>query len=201
MAIGILAYGSLVDDPGDELASHIVDRIQGVQTPFRVEFARSSHSRDRAPTLVPVRDGGTQVKAVLPVLDADVSPEMGKDMLYRREISAAGDLGHRYDPTASGPNAVHIGELRQEDAFGLDVVLYSVIGENISPLIAEHLAELAIRSARCQAGRERRDGISYLQNALANGIRTPLSGAYRHQILLKTGTASLTEAWAACRSE
>ena len=117
MGIGILAYGSLIGDTGDELASQIVDREQGVQTPFRVEFARSSRSRDGAPTLLLVRDGGTQVKAVVLVLDADVSLEMGKDMLCRREINAAGDLGHRYSPSARGPNAVHVGELRQEDAF------------------------------------------------------------------------------------
>ena len=41
MTIGILAYGSLLDDPGRELAC-TVRRIDDAETPFNVEFARRS---------------------------------------------------------------------------------------------------------------------------------------------------------------
>lgn len=44
--IGILAYGSLIEDPGKELKPLIIERIPNVKTPFSVEFARSSSSRE-----------------------------------------------------------------------------------------------------------------------------------------------------------
>ena len=52
--IGILAYGSLIDDPGDEIKPLVKQKIEGVETPFAIEFARSSKSRNGAPTLIPV---------------------------------------------------------------------------------------------------------------------------------------------------
>ena len=58
MTIGILAFGSLLDEPGAELEAHIARRIEGIETPFAVEFARSSRTRDGAPTLVPVTGAG-----------------------------------------------------------------------------------------------------------------------------------------------
>jgi len=59
--IGILAFGSLLDDPGAEISRLIERRIEPVTTPFKVEFARASISRDGAPTLVPVDQGGAAV--------------------------------------------------------------------------------------------------------------------------------------------
>lgn len=56
--IAILAYGSLIEDPGKELQPLISERIEDVETPFSIEFARSSRSRDGGPTLVPVEVGG-----------------------------------------------------------------------------------------------------------------------------------------------
>ena len=60
MGVGILAFGSIAGDPGAELAAAVTRRIE-VKTPFAVEFARSSRSRDGAPTLVPVGEGGAHV--------------------------------------------------------------------------------------------------------------------------------------------
>jgi hypothetical protein len=51
--IGILAYGSLIDNAGEEIAPLIVERIECF-TPFKIEFARLSSTRSNAPTLVPV---------------------------------------------------------------------------------------------------------------------------------------------------
>jgi hypothetical protein len=62
----------------------------------------------------------------------------------------------------------------------------------ISPLTAEHLAELAIESARRE--RHGRDGISYLIEAKRNGIVTPLSEPYEQEILRRTKTRNLTDA-------
>lgn len=56
MSIGILAFGSIINEPGEELAAAVTRRIE-VETPVAVEFARSSRTRDGAPTLVPVNRG------------------------------------------------------------------------------------------------------------------------------------------------
>jgi hypothetical protein len=64
--LGIIAYGSLIKCPGDEIKKAETDRID-VETTFEVEFARSSVTRDGAPTLVPFK-GGAKVKAVMIVL-------------------------------------------------------------------------------------------------------------------------------------
>lgn len=84
--IGILAYGSLIDDPGGEIEPYIIKRIE-IETPFPVEFARSSRTRDGAPTLVPVSQGGSTVHAVILVLDREVSESQARDVLWRRERS------------------------------------------------------------------------------------------------------------------
>jgi hypothetical protein len=47
--IGILAYGLLIFDPGIEIEPLIVQRITTL-TPFPVEYARISRTRDGAPT-------------------------------------------------------------------------------------------------------------------------------------------------------
>ena len=85
-SVGILAYGSLIDDPGCEIKAVISCKLKGVQTPFNVEFARRSSTRGGAPTLVPVEEGGAPVKAVILVLEEQVSVDQAKDMLHRREI-------------------------------------------------------------------------------------------------------------------
>jgi hypothetical protein len=72
------------------------------------------------------------------------------------------------------------------------VVLAARFPATIRPLTAVHLAELAIESAR----RERTgcDGISYLNTAKRNGIRTSLSDAYEREILHRTNSRDLNEA-------
>jgi hypothetical protein len=60
-AVGILAFGSLIDRPGWEIDEGIIGRKAGVLTPFSVEFARKSVKRGGAPTLVPVEVSGSRV--------------------------------------------------------------------------------------------------------------------------------------------
>lgn len=48
LTVGILAFGSLIDDPGKELAPVIVMRKPNVLTPFGVEFARSNGRTPKA---------------------------------------------------------------------------------------------------------------------------------------------------------
>jgi hypothetical protein len=87
--IGILAFGSLIQDPGPELEPRIVMRIK-TQTPFRVEYARfSGKTRGGAPTLA-LHRGGSPVSAEILVLDDVVTTVQATNMLWRRETRKAG---------------------------------------------------------------------------------------------------------------
>jgi len=88
---------------------------------------------------------------------------------------------------------------RLDGFHGLQVVLYTKIAPDIDELKSEKLAELAIWSARSPAGARRHDGISYLINAKGNGITTPLTDEYEKEILRRTDTKSLEDAWKSAR--
>ena len=188
-AVGILAYGSLIDTPGPELEPRIVAR-PAVTTPFLVEFARSSESRGYGPTLIPVEKGGANVPAVILILSDEVTVDDATHMLYRREK-------HDYEPTVRyrvrerpGPNTIVIKSL--QNFVGVETVLYTSIGANIPDLSAEVLAQLAIDSVSLPRSAE--DGISYLIAAKRNGIVTPLSPGYEATILQRTDTEGLEAA-------
>lgn len=193
--IGVLAYGSLITDPGPELEAVTLSRKDGISTPFAVEYARSSSGRKGAPTLVPVEQGGASVLAT--ILGVDVSADEAADIVYRREIGKIG-TGRRYvEPVDPTSNTVIID--RFPDLEGFDVVLSTRIGANIVPLTAGNLAKLAIKSAReALLGK---DGITYLMNAMRCGIVTPLTSAYEAAILAETGTSDLVAALAAIRQQ
>jgi len=121
--VGILAYGSLLSDPGAELLPVIEQRITGVLTPFEVEFARSSRTSAGAPTLVPVPDGaGARVQAQVLALKPDIDAETGKTLLYRREIHKTGDTEVVYDEAVQSTRrgAVRAGwfQVAAHEAFG-----------------------------------------------------------------------------------
>jgi len=189
-SIGILAYGSLIDDLGCEIEAVISYKLKGVQTPFKVEFARSSFKRGGAPTLVPVEQGGEHVKAVIMILQEQVSIDEAKDMLWRRETNqVCSNKSYKHSPNP-GPNTVCIKELKQFHS--IRIVLYTSIQPNIDGLTPRELARRAIDSVgKTERGR---DGISYLINAKSNGIRTPLMQEYEEEIKKQTGAKSLEEA-------
>jgi hypothetical protein len=192
--IGILAFGSLIADPGAELAAAISRRIAEVPTPFKVELARSSTSRDGAPTLVPVTEGGAQVLATLLVLRPDITPTVARDMLWRRETHSVGSKS----AYPSGKATVSINEIAPFT--GIGHVLYVHPEANLKPPDAENLARLAIDSARGEAGLRKEDGISYLIGLKKEGIKTPLMADYEASILRRTGQASLEAAFAFVRN-
>lgn len=191
--IGILAYGSLIDDPGKELNPLVRERISNVKTPFCVEFARSSRSRDGAPTLVPVPKGGDCVKGVILLLDPSVDIKLAKDLLWRRETRNEDSDRHYKAPDKIGPDTVVVECL--QNLVNVETVLYTKIRANIANLTAEHLADLAICSARKEAGAKRMDGISYLISVKKQNIETPLMQAYEEAILKKTGASDLFDAY------
>jgi hypothetical protein len=186
MKVGILAFGSIVEDPGLELEAAIARRIEAV-TPFPVEFARSSRTRDGAPTLVPVSEGGARIPALVLVLKRSVTVVDARAMLYRRETGSLQDAG-------AGSRVGWIVELQGYEGTG--ICLYTALEANIPPpLTADKLAELALHSVLGPSGAKRRDGISYLQQQKRRGIDTPLMRPYEEAVLTRTGAGNLEEAW------
>lgn len=191
-SVGIFAYGSLIGNPGEEIEKATARVVSGVKTPFKVEFARSSTKRGGAPTLVPDERGG-EVNAKIFVMDLPVAE--AANCLYRREINEVGtDLIYK-EPKKVSPNTVLVKRLT--DFAGVGTVLYTHIGANIEPLTAEELAERAIASARTQG--HGRDGVTYLMDAIKNGIETPLSAAYAAEIMRRLHAPNLDEALAKAR--
>jgi hypothetical protein len=171
--IGILAYGSLLGDPGPELGPHIIDRIPH-KTPWPVEYARSSESRGGGPTLV-IHPRGSPVQGAVMVLDIKRSDiDLAREWLRRRERTS-----EKYIETTN--------------AAGLEVVLYARLPPNIkeADLRPDRLAEFAIESV---AVKPDRNGIRYLADNIKNGITTPLTEAYRIAVLSKLKAQDLEAA-------
>ena len=185
--VGILAYGSLINDPGREIKEVRVRKIKGVMTPFPVEFARSSSTRGGAPTLVPYVEGG-HVRAQVFVVNTSVTEATHR--LYRRETDKVGSDRRYKHSNNPRPDKVIVEKL--ENKFGLDVVLYTRIDATIDKPTAVILAQYAIDSvAEAKPGK---DGISYLKNAMDAGIETPLTAGYAEEILRRTDTLNLADA-------
>lgn len=196
--LGILAYGSLIKQPGKELVPFILERITGVETPFCVEFARSSSSRGGAPTVVPVKNDGSSVQAVILVMHSALSVERAEDLLWRRETHNEHTNNHYNPPKNPGPNDVIVKRL--QSFYGVETVFYTYIDANIKKRTPEHLADLAICSARGDVGASGKDGINYLISLKEQGVRTPLMEDYEAAILSKTGAATLDDAFKKIRS-
>ena len=197
--IGILAYGSLIEDSGTEISPLIVERQTGVETPFRIEFARKSSSRCNAPTVIPVENGGSRVKATILVLKAGLTLQQAEDLLWRRETR--NELSEKHYTRPSQPNSNRVIVKSLETFNGIDVVLYTSIGSNIENPSPTRLAELAIESANNKAGKDGKDGISYLISLKRHDISTPLMPAYESEILRLMNAVSLEAALGRCRGE
>ena len=198
-SVGILAYGSLIEEPGKEIAPLIRERKERIKTPFSIEFARSSSTRDGAPTVVPVESGGGPVYATILVLDASVNLEKAQDLLWRRETRNECTDKHYAPPSQPNPNRMVVEKL--ENFAGLGVVLYTKLGANITDPNGAKLADLSVKSAKAAAGRTGKDGISYLLSVKRQEISTPLMQEYEKEILRKTGTSSLEDALSRCREQ
>jgi hypothetical protein len=192
MTVGILAFGSIATEPGPELQARVVRLVEGVQTPFHVEFARSSRTRGGGPTLAPVASGGARVSATVLVLEDSADEELARDLLYRRETRRIGEnVGCR----AAGVDWI----VTMADFGGLRACLYAALRANIERPTPARLADLALQSAAGPAGEDKRDGISYLEEQTRRAIRTPLMPAYTAEVLARTGARNLSEAWALAR--
>jgi hypothetical protein len=197
--IGILGFGSLIADPGEELSSATESR-QEMETPFAIEFGRSSNTRGGAPTLVPVEAGGAKARAVVFVLKGSISEQEAANILWRRETRQVGSGRSYKQPAKPGPNSVLVRACT--NLMGLEKILYTDFAdsgklENPTPT---QLAEMAVGSARNPEVKEGMDGISYFMAAKKAGIKTPLSADYERAILRLSNTDSLEQALAKLRS-
>ena len=193
--IVILAYGSLIDDPGIELKPLIKDIIFGVDTPFKIEFARSSKTRDGAPSVVPTEDIGLQVKGALLVLDNKIDLKTAKDLLWRRETRNENTDKHYKEaiPNKKYKNKIIIEVLN--NLYNFKNVIYTKVPANIDNPTPSKLAELAINSVKSPAGLKKKDGINYLLSLKKFGIKTQLMDKYEEEILNRTKASSLEEAY------
>jgi hypothetical protein len=189
---GILAYGSLLADPGEEIAEMTVDRIP-VTTPFPIEYARSSRGRAGAPTLVPVPEGcGAPVQAQILLLRPDLRADAVTHMLYRRETNRVGEVDVYYVEEKQQEKNDPVLIKTVDDLGGVPHVLTTWLQPNLDVVLdadlsveakAAHLARLAVESVTAETYAAGRDGIRYLADALAHGIETPLTAAYRAAVL------------------
>lgn len=200
--IGVLAYGSLIANPGTEIEQCTYKKIEDIDTPFSVEYARKSSTRANAPTLVPVANKtAASVKASIFVLNREIKINIAEEILYRREIHRVGDMNKTYQsPTNPNVNSVQIKSINNYG--GVDKVLFTSIGANIPEIIddsrtdeekAQLLADLAIGSVTDKTFSNKKDGIYYLDSAIKNGVITRLTDLYRNAILQKTENSSSLE--------
>ena len=192
--IAILAYGSLIDDPGIELKPLIKEIIYNVKTPFKVEFARSSKTRYGAPTLVPNKNIGLKVNGALLVLSEEVDLKIAKNLLWRRETrNEYTDKIYKEPENKIYKNKVIIKTLN--NFYNFKNVIYTHISANIQKLTPIHLAQLAIKSVKSPAGLKKKDGINYLISVKRYGIKTQLMEEYEKAILKLTNASTLEEAY------
>jgi len=198
--IGILAYGSLITHPGQEISSVLDHVIPDVMTPFPVEYARKSGTRAGAPTLVPVPIGcGTPVKAVVLVLKKYTRKKKAQNFLYRRELHQEGDLKVIYDDQAQRQKRDALVIETMKNQFGLSVIYYTALKPNFTEILdanrtqedkAELLARAAIDSVTQETYAKEMDGIQYLADNIEAGVVTVLTEVYAQAILSKVGIVS-----------
>jgi hypothetical protein len=145
------------------------------------------HAAER--TLVP-HQNGSPVAAEILVLEDDVTVQEATDILWRRETRKTG-TGETYKEGA-GPNSVLVRHWNGDPC--VTNVLYTDFNAagKISAPTAKELAEHAIGSV--ETAKEGKDGITYLIEAIRSGIQTPLTSAYRSEILEQLNTGSLEDA-------
>lgn len=170
--LAILAYGSLIYDPGSELAPRITG-TEPCRTPFPVEYGRASARWGGGPVLVPHAAGGPVAGALLLLAD-DVPLGEAVAMLALREGL----------PDTRG--------VVQVDMPGERVVLAASLPRNLPAPDME--PDALARRAVASAGTGPRNGVSYLAGAVRAGIVTPLTAAYAERVLARTGAGSLDEA-------
>lgn len=170
--VAIMAYGSLLYEPGAGLAMVIVGR-RPCRTPFPVEYGRASRRWGGGPVLVPHERGG---------------PVDGALLLLADEV----DLGTAVELLADREGLDGSRGVVEVDMPGDRLVITACLPRNLPApdMDPDALARRAVTSARNGP----RNGVAYLNGALRAGIVTPASEAYARGVLERVGAQSLDEA-------
>lgn len=170
--VAIMAYGSLLYEPGAGLAMVIVAR-RPCRTPFPVEYGRASRRWGGGPVLVPHERGG---------------PVDGALLLLADEV----DLGTAVELLADREGLDGSRGVVEVDMPGDRLVITACLPRNLPApdMDPDALARRAVTSARHGP----RNGVAYLNGALRAGIVTPASEAYARGVLERVGAQSLDEA-------
>jgi hypothetical protein len=142
--------------------------------------------------LVPVPEGcGARVQAQILLLRPDLRADAATHMLYRRETNRVGETGVYYVEEKQQEKNDPVLIKTVDDLGGVPHVLYTWLQPNLDMVLdvdlsveakAAHLARRAVESVTAKTYAADRDGIRYLADALAHGIETPLTAAYRAAI-------------------
>jgi hypothetical protein len=172
--LAIFAYGSLLSDPGEKIAPHIIARV-AYPSPWPIEYARRGKLRGYGPTLV-IHPAGGIVRGQLLVLN--IQP------------NAIDELSEWLREREGMPPRERLKRMECGD-FGC--VLYCDLEPTLGDeaLNPESLAGFAIESVHQSLGR---NAIKYLAQNIEQGIITPLTYSYRDAILRRTGAVDLAEA-------
>jgi hypothetical protein len=170
--LAIMAYGSLISEPGPELRALIAERVPR-RTPFPVEFGRASQRWGGGPVLVP-HPAGAPVEGQLLVLRPGVALGRAVEALREREGL----------PSADGVVAVEVDDDR--------LVLVASLPRNLPApdLRPVALARRAVASVRSGP----RNGVAYLRRVTASGVSTPRTPEYARHVLRLAGAETLEEA-------
>ena len=207
---GILAYGSLISEPGKQIKRKTIDEKKAY-TPFPVEFARSSSTRGGAPTLVPVKKGDIVEGRVFVM---NMSEREAANMLYSRETHKT-NVEYPYHKNGeiieySGNDHNQNFVISERGVFIGRLTNFADLGDVLFPQLApniidpnsevgpdpELLAHLAIMSVIRQydflkkCGSDK-DGISYLKQVSDDGICTQISPKYIERVLEITESGCL----------
>ena len=169
--LAILAYGSLLYDPGS--LGPLVVGVVPCRTPFPVEYGRASARWGGGPVLVPHPQGAT-VNGALLLLADHVELGQAVEMLSERE-------------GLPGPRGVV-----QVEIPGERLVLAASLPRNLPApdMTVRALARRALASVPSGP----RNGVAYLAAALRSGVVTPLSEGYRDAVLSAAGATTLDDA-------
>jgi hypothetical protein len=167
--VAILAYGSLISEPGPGLRPLIVDRVPCL-TPFPVEFGRASQRWGGGPVLVPHADGGPVAGRLL-VLHPAIGLGRAVDLLAARE------------GLSSGAGVIEV------DMPGPLMVIAAALPRNL-PAPEVRPPALARRAASSVSAGPR-NGVAYLRIVMDAGVSTPLTARYADAVLALSGAETL----------
>ncbi len=172
--IGIYGYGSLLKDAGEKIEPRVIGRIP-ISSPWPIEYARRSNLWGGGPTLVLHRTGG-KVQGQILVLSVE-SEAIGyaREWLREREGNPPDEW------------------IREMKLGGFDHVLYCALEPTLSEtdIKPETLASFAIASVQKTP---EKNGVRYLRQNIEGNVITPLTYAYRDEILRQSGAKDLLEA-------